>query len=119
MVHSPDARGQPQPFRCVHGGRGIEDHRDRNDAGVHIALFQFFHAVGDAGAGIELTARQGGRHDDLADLRRLVVRKMPFAVLIHHCTERLQPRRLGNAVLQTDGCGLAAVRGRTAAEADQ
>ena len=120
MVDGADAARQPQPFRRVHGNGGIEDHHERNDAGMDIGLLQPQPWLGDAGTRIELAAAQRGRHADLAHPRCAILREVPFARgLVDHGTEGFQPVRLANVVFQADGDGLAAVGRRPAADTDQ
>ena len=120
MIDRADAGREPQPFRRVHGDGGIEDHRERDDAGMDVGLLQPQPRLGDAGARVELAAAQRGRHADLPHPRRAVLREAPLARdLVDHGAEGLEPIRLANVVLEADGDRLAAVGRRPAADTDQ
>ena len=75
MIDRADAGREPQPFRRVHGDGGIEDHRERDDAGMDVGLLQPQPRLGDAGACVEFAAAQRGRHADLPHPRRAVLRE--------------------------------------------
>ena len=120
MIDRADAGREPQPFRRVHGDGGIEDHHERDDAGMDIGLLQPQPWLGDAGTRIELAAAQRRRHADLAHPGRAILREVPLARgLVDHGTEGFQSVRLANVVFQANGDGLAAVGRRPAADTDQ
>ena len=120
MIDGADAGREPQPFRRVHGDGGIEDHAERDEAGMDIGLLQPQPRLGDAGPGVEFAAAQRGRHADLPHARRAILRETPLARhLVDHGAEGFQPVRLANVVLQADCDRLAAVGRRPAADAQQ
>ena len=120
MIDRADAGREPQPFRRVHGDGRIEDHHERDDAGMNIGLLQPQPRLGDAGTRVEFAAAERRRHADLPHPRRAVLREVPLACdLVDHGAEGFQPVRLANVVFQADGDRLAAVGRRPAADTQQ
>jgi len=73
MVDRADAGRKPQPFRGMHGHRGIEDGGARHRKIVAQHLLDLGAQIGDAGDGAEFAAGNGRRHADLAHGRRVHV----------------------------------------------
>jgi len=71
MIDGADAGRKKQPFRRVHGQRGIEDRRARHHQVVAQHFLDLGALVGDAGDRAELAAGNRGRHADLAHDRRI------------------------------------------------
>ena len=113
MIDRAVARREPQPFRRMHGYRGVENGRARDHQLMAKHLLDFGARIGDAGNRAELAAGNRCRYTDLAYLRRCHFRRDAL-----HGADPVDILDAANVVGQAKLHGLRAVGDRPAAYRD-